>query len=105
MLAADLVFACALVVMIGCNLYVAPRIPHARIAMQWGFDGKPTWDAPKRIALWGMVVFMLIVRLVIWTAMTFAPDKVHGAELGLVLASVIIAASHIFIVLQAIRRA
>jgi hypothetical protein len=52
-----------------------------------------------------MVVFMLIVRLIIWTAVTFAPDKVHGAEPGLVLASVIVAASHIFIVLQAIRRA
>lgn len=51
-----------------------------------------------------MVVFMLTVRLIIWTATTFAPEKVHGANLGLMLASVIIAASHIFIVLKAIKR-
>lgn len=52
----------------------------------------------------GMVVFMLTVRLIIWTATTFAPEKVHGANLGLMLASVIIAASHSFIVLKAIKR-
>ncbi|MGM4928919.1 hypothetical protein [Tardiphaga sp. 619_E2_N8_5] len=51
-----------------------------------------------------MVVFMLTVRLIIWTATTFAPEKVHGANLGLMLASVIIAASHSFIVLKAIKR-
>jgi hypothetical protein len=104
MSSADIVFACALVVMIGCSLYGEPRIAGERVAMQWGFDGKPTWDAPKRIALWGMVVFMLMVRLIIWTATTFAPEKVHGANLGLMLASVIIAASHIFIVLKAIKQ-
>jgi hypothetical protein len=104
MLSADIVFACALAVMIGGNLYGEPRIAGERIAMQWGLDGQPTWDAPKRIALWGMVIFMLTVRLIIWTAMTFAPEKVHGANLGLMLASVIIAASHIFIVLMAIKR-
>jgi hypothetical protein len=54
---------------------MASRGLRERIAMQWGFDGKPTWDAPKRIALWGMVVFMLMVRLIIWTATTFAPEK------------------------------
>jgi hypothetical protein len=91
--------------MIGCNLYGEPRIARERIAMQWGLDGQPTWDAPKRIVLWGMVVFMLMVRLIIWTATTFAPEEVHGADLGLILASVIIAASHIFIVLNAIKRA
>lgn len=104
MLSADIFFLCALVGMIGCNLYGEPRIAGERVAMQWGFDGKPTWDAPKRIALWGMVIFMLTVRLIIWTAMTFAPEKVHGANPGLILASVIITASHIFIVLKAIKR-
>jgi hypothetical protein len=33
-----------------------------RIAMQWGFDGKPTWHAPKQIGLWSMVALIPAVR-------------------------------------------
>lgn len=60
MFAADLAFVIALAVVIGCNLYFAPRFG-VRIAMQWGTDGKPTWHAPKAVALWGMVAFMIVV--------------------------------------------
>jgi hypothetical protein len=41
------------------------------MAMQWGFDGKPTWSAPKAVGLWFTVVFALFLRFVIWGAMTY----------------------------------
>lgn len=28
------------------------RIPANRIPMQWGFNGKPTWFAPRAAGLW-----------------------------------------------------
>ncbi len=62
MMAADYAFWAAIAVMIGCNFYFSPRILTDRIAMQWGFDGKPTWHAPKFVGLWGSVVFALVVR-------------------------------------------
>ncbi|MDE5452328.1 hypothetical protein GWE18_05470 [Bradyrhizobium sp. CSA112] len=65
------------------------------MAMQWGLDGEPTWGAPKAVGLWGMVAFALAVRLLIWVASTYAPEKVHGAEIGLLLFSVIVAAVHV----------
>ena len=51
--------------------------------------------------LWGMVLFMLAVRLIIWLASTYAPQSVHGAELGIVLFSVIVTAAHIFVLKMA----
>ena len=62
MRAADIIFAAAVVLAIAASLYYAPRIKSDRVAMQWGWDGKPTWHAPKWVALWGTVAFMLAVR-------------------------------------------
>jgi hypothetical protein len=103
MLAADLVFLIAVGFVIACNLYFGPRIKSDRIAMQWGLDGKPTWSAPKRWALWGMVALMLAVRGIIWAAMTYIPEKTHSPELGLVLFSIIIALAHLFMLSKAAR--
>ncbi|TYO62911.1 hypothetical protein FXV83_30205 [Bradyrhizobium hipponense] len=100
---ADYAFWTAIAVMTGASLLLGPRIRAGRIAMQWGFDGNPTWYAPKRLGLWGLVILALAVRLLIWTAMTYTPDKVHSAEVGLLLFSLIIAASHIFVLLRAAR--
>lgn len=71
--------------------------------MQWGFDGRPTWSAPKEIGLWIMVLIALFTRFLIWAAMTYLPQMVHGAELGLLLASIIFAVSHVFILMAAVR--
>jgi hypothetical protein len=103
MLAADYAFWAAVVFIVGCNLYYAPRITSNRIAMQWGFDGKPTWFAPKAIALRGMVAFVLAVRLLIWAAMTYVPDKVNGPEIGLLMFSVIVAVVHLWLLHSAAR--
>lgn len=69
--------------------------------MQWRTDGTPTWYAPKWMALWGMVLFMLGVRLIIGLALTYAPQNVHGADLGIVLFSVTVTAAHIFVLKMA----
>ena len=95
MLTADIVFVAALIVMVGCNLYFTPRIKADRIAMQWSFGGNPTWSAPKLAGMWGPVAFAVLIRLVIWAAQTYTPDKVHGVEIGLTLYSVVMLAVHV----------
>jgi hypothetical protein len=98
---ADYVFCAALLVLIGCNLYFGPRIKSQRIPMQWGVDGKPTWSAPKQIALWGTVAFLMGIRLLIWTAETYFPSGVHGVEVGIIGASVIVVAAHLYTLMAA----
>lgn len=71
--------------------------------MQWGLDGQPTWHASKAVGLWGMVAFALAVRLLIWALSTYAPSKVHGVELGLLLFSITIAASHALLLRKAVQ--
>jgi len=95
MLTADIVFVAALILMAGCNLYFAPRITADRIAMQWGVGGNPTWHAPKLAAMWGPLALAVLIRLAIWAAQTYTPDKVHGAEIGLILFSAIILVVHV----------
>ena|ERR1700744_2020197 len=97
MLTADYAFVAALLAAIGCNFYFGPRIRGDKVAMQRGLDGKPTWYAPKALALWGMILFMLAVRLLIWVAMTFTPRSVHGAEFGVLAFSVTTVLAHIYV--------
>jgi hypothetical protein len=97
LLSADYVFVAAIAIVIGCNFYFGPRIKRERIAMQWGSDGKPTWHARRWVALWWMIPFMIAARCIIWLASTYTPQSVHGAELGIVLFSVIAVASHVFV--------
>jgi hypothetical protein len=75
MLAADYMFWPAVAFIVGCNLYFWPRIRSDRMAMQWGFDGEPTWYAPKAVGLWGIVAFALAVRLLIWAAFGKGPRR------------------------------
>src|SRR3954447_23813489 len=101
MLPADYVFGLAVALVVAFNLYFGPRIQRERVAMQWGCDGEPRWYAPKWLAMWGMLVFMAAVRLFIWLASTYAPEREHGAEPGIVIFSVIAAGSHLFVLMKA----
>jgi hypothetical protein len=103
MLTADYLFLAALAFVVACSLYFAPRIRSERIAMQWGFDGKPTWHAPKRVAIWVVPAFMLVVRLFIWAAMTWLPARVHWPELGIVMLALIGAGVHLFTLTRAVK--
>ena len=100
---ADYAFWAAIVVMTACSLLLRSRIRVERIAMQWDFDGNPTWFAPKLLGLWALVALALAVRLLIWAAMTYMPATVHNAEIGLLLFSLIVAAAHLFILSRATR--
>jgi hypothetical protein len=51
--------------------------------------------------MWGMVFFMAAVRLFIWLVSTYAPQNVHGVELGIAGFSVVAAASHLFVLKKA----
>jgi hypothetical protein len=96
MLPADYVFAAALAFVAGCNLYFGPRISSDHVAMQWGLDGRPNWYAPKWLALcWGLAL-LLAGRVFIWLAATYAPQHVHGVQVGIVIMSVTVAAAHVF---------
>jgi hypothetical protein len=101
MAAADYIFCAAVFIVIASNLYFGPQIKGERIPMQWGLDGKPTWSAPKQIALWGMVAFMLAMRLLIWAAATYAPSRVHGVEIGIIGMSIIVVAAHLYTLMAA----
>jgi Protein of unknown function (DUF1648) len=101
MMPADYAFSLAVAAVVLMNLYFGPRIESERIAMQWGANGEPTWYAPKWLAMWGMIAFMAAVRLLIGLASAHAPQHVHGADLGIVLFSLIVAGSHAFILIKA----
>ena len=103
MFPADDVLIAAVVLMVCANLYYGARIACDRIAMQWGLDGKPTWHAPKRLYLWGSLVFVALVRFVIWLFATYDPQHVHGVNAGIVAFAVIEAAVHVFILKMAVR--
>jgi hypothetical protein len=94
---ADYVFWPTIVLMGASSLHYRARIKTDRMAMQWGLDGKPTWSAPKKIGLWLAVAIALAMRLLIWLAMTYFPQMVHGEESGLLIASIILLASHLFV--------
>jgi hypothetical protein len=101
MVAADYIFGAAVALVVGCNFYFGPRIKRERVAMQWGSDGKPTWYAPRWAAIWWMIPFMIAIRLIICLASTYAPQTVHGAELGIMGFSVIATAAHLFVLKKA----
>jgi hypothetical protein len=100
---ADYVFWPTIALMAGSSLYYGARIKSDRMAMQWGLNGKPTWTAPKAIGLWLTVAIALSTRLLIWIAMTYFPQTVHGAESGLLMASIILLAAHLFVLKTAAR--
>lgn len=48
-----------------------------------------------------MIAFMAAVRLFIWLASTYAPQHVHGVELGIIIFSLAAAISHLFVLMKA----
>jgi hypothetical protein len=99
----DIALVLALVIMMACSLYFGPRIHSERIAMQWGFDRKPVWSAPKAIGLWALPLLAIGLRMLIALAERYAPDRVHDVPLGLTIMSLVVAGCH-FAVLRAAAR-
>lgn len=101
MFPADFVFLGALAIAIGCSLYFSPRIQMDRMAMQWDATGKPTWFAPKWLAVWWGVALIALLRFIVWVGMVYFPAKTHQPELGIVIGSIIVAACHLYTLLKA----
>jgi uncharacterized membrane protein len=101
MFPADFVFLGALAITIGCTFYFKPRIKGNRMAMQWDATGKPTWFAPKWLAVWWGVALIALLRLIVWVGMVHFPTKTHQPELGIVIGSIVVAASHLYTLLKA----
>jgi hypothetical protein len=91
----NLVFGLALIVMVAVSIVFAGRTTAPRLPMQWRLTGEPTWYAPRLVALWFLVGLAVLVRLVLVVVETYAPERLHGASLGLILFSVIIAVVHL----------
>jgi hypothetical protein len=76
-----LVPAAAWIAMIVLSAIVAFRLPaNARLPMQWGPAGKPTWTAPT----WFAIAFTPILALIVYTATIFA-GTIAGASVGEIL--------------------
>ena len=100
---ADTIFCASIIIMSACNLYFGPRVASDRIAMQFDLRGNPTWFAPKGLALWGIVIFALAIRFLIWGLVNFAPDNVHGVNIGIAIASATNLVSYFIVLLVAMK--
>jgi uncharacterized membrane protein len=92
------VFAAALAAIGVLSLCFARRISADRIPMQWGFDGKPTWYAPRAVGLWWSFCFALVVGGVIAFIMLTRDGNVHQNSYVLMIfsfAAVVVQAWHL----------
>ena len=53
--------------------------PIARVPMQWGFDGKPTWYASPAVALAFLPIISALVLMVIYRSRSV--DDVHDGKM------------------------
>jgi len=91
------VFILAVLVIAAASIHFGGRIATARIPMQWGTDGNPTWYAPRTIGLWSMLGFTLIIGGGLIAMMRFAEsEKITGLSYSLILLSVTVAATQIW---------
>ncbi len=80
------------IVAFGLSVMADQRLKdRSRLPMQWGFDGRPTWSAPRRVALaltplLGGIGFLLITSIRLVQPETTAEDETRLGELQLGLA-------------------
>jgi len=90
-MAAFAVFALGLVILAVMSLRANRRFAaHARLPMQWGFDGTVTWQAPRRVALAFTPLLALAIMLVIGTLVVNtvpAGDKAAMAGVAVLMVS------------------
>jgi hypothetical protein len=55
------IFVLAIAVIASSAIYYGGRISIERFPMQWGFDGNPTWFAPRAIGLWWLLYFTVTI--------------------------------------------
>lgn len=91
------VFILAVLVIAAASIHFGGHIATAKVPMQWGIDGNPTWYAPRTIGLWSMMGFTLAIGGGLLAMMRFVEsEKVTGLSYGLILLSVTMAVTQIW---------
>ncbi len=87
----------ALSVMVWLSRRAGRRFPaDARIPMQWGLDGKPTWTAPRGIGLWfAPILAVIVLGFVAVVLRQAAPTTEATAAAGPVTVQIVVAASFV----------
>jgi hypothetical protein len=105
----DLCFVAGLILMAVLSAVAAQKIgPGIKVPMQFGFDGKPTWSAPRRFALLFAPAIAAIFGLFL-TYMAYTTDtgdltrqalSLGTARVGMALTFVIAHIAHLAIALS-----
>jgi hypothetical protein len=77
MFPAGIFFLGSLAVTVSCMFYFSRRIKGDLMAVQWDATGKPTWFAPKWLAVWWGVTLLALLRLIVWVGIAYFPTKTH----------------------------
>ena len=76
--------------------YFGKRIAAQRIPMQWGFNGQPTWYAPKSVALWAPICLTILgVPLFLFgIEFGFPPPRAERSAIGLIIFAVVMGVTY-----------
>jgi hypothetical protein len=88
---------CAVVGAMGfAAFYFSKRIAAQKVPMQWGFDGQPTWYAPKWVALYAPILVTMLGVPLFLTGIGFAfpPAGAERSVIGLIVFAVVMGATY-----------
>jgi len=97
----DYVFAAALLLVIGCNIFFGTRLMRESTKMQWRLTAGADRHVPTWLAVWGGPILMIAVRFLIWFGSVFTPLADFGVQILIVMFWVIFATAHISMLLNA----
>jgi hypothetical protein len=88
---ATVVYVATLAATFAASFYFARRVMTPVVPMQWGFDGNPTWYAPKLVGIWWTSCLTLL-GLFFFVVALIEPRKAQEAAYGLIIFSAVMAA-------------
>jgi hypothetical protein len=97
----DYVFAAALALVIGCNIFLGTRLMRESTNIEWRLSARANRYVPTWLAVWGGPILMIGVRFLIWLGSVFTPLADLGIQISIVMFSVIFATTHISMLLKA----
>jgi Protein of unknown function (DUF1648) len=86
-------YCAAVAAMLAAVTYFGKRITAQKIPMQWGFNGQPTWYAPKLVGLWTPICLTTIGGPLFLVAID-SPSRAEHAAFGLIVFSLIMAIAY-----------
>jgi hypothetical protein len=95
-----LALATGLAFIAGCAVYYGRAIRSARIPMQWGLSGEPTWLAPRLVGLWFAFGFTALTSAFLLALALHQPEKL----VSLVVATVLLIGTNMWVQMFHLRR-